>query len=262
MTSHPDGSETAKIWIGNERRLNSVGTDLLQALTKTCHDLAAREKLRVVVVTGARTIESVTPAFCAGANIREMAALTSNDEARRFITAVRDACQALRDLPVVTVARIHGLTFGAGLELAASCDFRYATSQSQFSMPEVVLGIPSVVQARLLANVIGWQKTKELVYLGKHIDGSTAFQWGLLDQVYEGPNELDAAVEEVVRNLASNGPQAMRAQKRLIRLWEERDLQTGVDAGVDSFASMWDDGGSEPKEYMKRFTERERKPRA
>ena len=260
ITTRPDGSETAKIYIANEARLNSLGSDLLQALTKTCHDLSSRENLRVVVFTSARTIDNKVPSFCAGANIREMAALTSPDEARKFITGIRDACQALRDLPVVTIARIHGLCFGAGLELAASCDFRYATSDSKFSMPEVVLGIPSVVQARLLANIIGWQKTKELVYMGTHLDGAAAAQCGLIDQGYEGPDELDAALDEIVGNLVSQGPQAMRAQKRLVRLWEESDLQSGVDAGVDSFASMWEDGGSEPKEYMKRFTERQRKP--
>ncbi|KIV81382.1 hypothetical protein PV11_03573 [Exophiala sideris] len=262
ITTQPDGSEIAKIYIANEARLNSLGSDLLQSLTKQCHDLASREKLRVVVFTGSRTTDDKVPAFCAGANIREMAALTSQDEARKFITAVRDACQALRDLPVVTMARIHGLCFGAGLELAASCDFRYATSDSKFSMPEVVLGIPSVIQARLLANIIGWQKTKELVYMGTHLDGAAAAQCGLIDQVHEGPGELDAALDEIVENLVSQGPQAMRAQKRLVKLWEESDLQTGVDAGVDSFASMWEDGGSEPKEYMKRFTERQRKPKS
>ncbi|KAI1609415.1 ClpP/crotonase-like domain-containing protein [Exophiala viscosa] len=262
ITTQPDGSETAKIYIANEARLNSLGSNLLQTLKKTCHDLSSREKLRVVVFTSARTIDTKIPAFCAGANIREMAALTSQDEARKFITGIRDACQALRDIPVVTIARIHGLCFGAGLELAASCDFRYATSDSRFSMPEVVLGIPSVVQARLLANIIGWQKTKELVYMGTHLDGAAAAQCGLIDQGYKGPGELDAALDEIVGNLVSQGPQAMRAQKRLVRLWEESDLQIGVDAGVDSFASMWKDGGSEPKEYMKRFTERQRKPKS
>ena len=253
----------SEVCIENAGRLNSLNTELLEALRHVLGQLASREgeDLRCVVLTGAEHASAdsegpKTAAFCGGADIREMAALHSPDGARRFITAVHDACQAVRDMPVVTVAGIHGVTFGAGLELAASCDFRYASRQSAFSMPEVALGIPSVVEARLLANIVGWQRTKSLVYLGNKIDASTAEGWGLVDRVFDSRARLEEGVLGLVETMATHGPKAMRAQKQLVRRWEECDLPSGVEAGIESFASMWDDGGAEPKRYMKPFLER------
>ncbi|KAK5451971.1 hypothetical protein LTS15_007694 [Exophiala xenobiotica] len=264
-----DGAEIAQVWICNARRANSVGSALLRSLTKVLAQLASRERLRVVVLSSegpagttgttnsATATATATPTFCGGANVREMGAIGSPEDARRFITAVHDACKALRDMPVLTVASIHGLTLGAGVELVASCDFRYATKVSAFSMPEVVLGIPSVVQARLLANIIGWQRTKEMVYFARRIDAQTAARWGLVDAVYDTAEELDAAsVELTTKTIVAMGPQAMRAQKRLVKIWEETDLQGGVEAGIDEFANMWKDGGSEPKKYMRPFLQR------
>lgn len=268
----------SEVCIENAGRLNSLNTELLQGLCFVFRQLALREDLRCVVVTGAEDVslsisgsasaststpptssappKPKTPAFCAGADIHEMSALDSSSEASKFITAVHDACQAVRDTPVVTVASIHGLTFGAGLELAASCDFRHASRASLFSMPEVILGIPSVVQARLLANIIGWQRTKMLVYLGHQIDASTAESWGLVDRVFETRGALEEGVWGLVETVAANGPRAMRAQKLLVHKWEESDLRTGVEAGVEAFAGMWRDGGVEPRQYMRPFLER------
>ncbi|KAL6252876.1 hypothetical protein RBB50_000595 [Rhinocladiella similis] len=197
------------------------------------------------------------PKFCAGADLREMHALTTPLEAREFITSVHDACQALRDIPVPTLARIDGATLGAGLELAASCDFRVATHRSVFAMPEVKVGIPSVVQARLLANIVGWQRTREMVYLGHSVDATQAEQWGLVDRVCGTPGELHEASLAIVRAVVENGPRAMRAQKRLLRTWEERSLNEGVEAGVEEFADMWtEDRGEEVRNYMGRVLAR------
>lgn len=187
-----------------------------------------------------------------------MAAISSYKEARQFISRLHEACQAVRDLPVVTVAQIHGLCLGGALELAASCDFRYATRASKFSMPETKYGIPSVIEARLLANIVGWQRTKEMVYLAKMYSAEEMEKWGLVDTICQDGQELEVKVAEVVNTVASYGPQTMRSQKRLVKLWEESDLLTGVEAGIDAYASMFNDGGSEPAKYMKAFTERKR----
>jgi enoyl-CoA hydratase/carnithine racemase len=185
-----------------------------------------------------------------------MAGLRTYEEAKQFISQLHEACQAVRDLPVVTVAQIHGLCLGGALELAAACDFRYATRSSTFSMPETKYGIHSVIEARLLANIVGWQRTKEMVYLAKMYRADQMQKWRLVDELCEDVQQLESKVAEVVQTVASYGPQAMRAQKRLVRLWEENDLVSGVEAGIDAYAGMFRDGGSEPAKYMKAFTER------
>lgn len=72
-----------------------------------------------------------------------------------FVTRIHNVCKAIRDLPVPVVARLHGAVIGAGLEIAASCDLRVAAEGTKFAMPEVRLGIPSVVEAALLPRLMG-----------------------------------------------------------------------------------------------------------
>jgi enoyl-CoA hydratase/carnithine racemase len=252
-----DQGVIATITLSNPKRLNCLNGQLISKLTSTLRSLALESDLRCVVIRG-EVSSTKTASFSSGANIYEMAMLNNYDDAKAFISWLHEACQAMRDLPVVTIAQIHGLCLGAALELAASCDFRYATRTSTFSMPETKYGIPSVIEARLLANIVGWQKAKEMVYFAKFYDGEQMEKWGLVDESCEDVEELEKKVSEMAGLVAAYGPETMRSQKRLVRLWEEKDLVTGVEAGIDSYASMFKDGGSESSSYMKQFTDRKR----
>ena len=95
-----------------------------------------------------------------------MAAL-DRDSAKGFITLVHRTCDCLRHLPVPVIARIDGYALGAGLEVAAACDLRVATTRARFGMPEVKVGIPSVVEAALIPRLIGLGRTRELSCLAK-----------------------------------------------------------------------------------------------
>ena len=123
-----------------------------------------------------------TKAFIGGANIFEMATLDAA-HAEGFITLVHRCCNAVRELPVPVIARVNGYALGAGLEVAAACDLRIASSNAVFGMPEVKVGIPSVVEAALLPGLIGWARTRELLLFGENIDAATALAWGLVEQV-------------------------------------------------------------------------------
>ena len=105
-------------------------------------------------------------------------------------------------------------------------------------MPEVKLGVPSVVEAALLPGLIGWGRTRELLLFGENIDAATALRWGLVEQVV-APDALDAAVEARLDALLSCGPQAVRLQKRLIRDWENMTLDQAVRAGIESFKQAY-----------------------
>jgi len=249
--------QIAKVTIHNAGKLNTVNAGIMDGLMETFKNLASEPDLRAVVLTG-ETSNAKFPAFCGGANIYEMAILDSKSTAETFISGIHNVCQAIRDLPAIVVARIHGLTLGAGLEIAAACDFRYATKASIFGMPEVKLGIPSVVEARLLANIIGWQRTRQMVLLGENYPSNRAIEFGLIDECLPDVAELDERIDNVIGILCSNGPRAMKAQKRLVQTWEEHDYDSGIKAGITAFAEMYEDGGVEPKEYMKIFTERKK----
>ena len=124
------------------------------------------------------------------------------------------------------IARVNGYALGAGLEVAAACDLRIASSNAVFGMPEVKVGIPSVVEAALLPGLIGWGRTRELLLFGENIDAATALAWGLVEQVV-APDALDAAVEARLASLLGAGPQAVRLQKKLIRQVGRSDSVSG-----------------------------------
>jgi len=125
-------------------------------------------------------------------------------------------------------------------------------------MPEVKVGIPSVVEAALLPGLIGWGRTRELLLFGENIDAPTALSWGLVEQVV-APEHLDAAVEARLAALLAAGPRAVRLQKQLIRRWEDLTLSQAVSAGIESFTQAY--ATDEPARMMAQFTQR-RRPRA
>ena len=233
--------------------MNIVNTSILSQLITTCEELSKDQDLRAVVLTGGPTAEGKSPSFIGGADIKEMYSLSSPDEARTFITGVHKACQALRDLPVPVIARVDGFSLGAGLEIMVSCDLRVATQESQFGMPEVRVGIPSVVEAALLPQLIGFGRTRRLLYLAEIIKGREAKEWGLIEEVVQDADGLDRTVDEWVSRLCEMGPIAIRQQKRLMMRWEDSSIAEGIQAGIDEFALAFEaNGGQEPREYMVR----------
>ena len=148
--------------IDNARRLNVMNGALMSALADTMAKLAGNDALRAVVLTGAGP-----KAFTAGADINEMAGIENAAAAKAFIMRLHRCCDAIRDLPVPVIARIHGYCFGGGLELAAACDVRIASEAATFGMQEVKIGIPSVIEAALLPPLVGWGRAREILLLGE-----------------------------------------------------------------------------------------------
>jgi enoyl-CoA hydratase/carnithine racemase len=179
-----------------------------------------------------------------------MAALESPAEAEAFIRRIHGICTAIRDLPVPVIARINGWCLGAGLEVAAACDMRIAVRDAKFGMPEVRVGIPSVVEAALLPGLIGWGRTRRLLLLAETISAADALNWGLLEEVAHR-ERIDARIEAWVTNLLAAGPEAIRAQKALIRQWEDRPISEAIAAGITAFAASWKT--DEPKRMMRAF---------
>jgi enoyl-CoA hydratase/carnithine racemase len=242
-----EGGEIAFVTVDNRRKLNIIGRALMRDFIAAMETLAARDDLRAVVISGAGE-----RAWIGGANILEMADLDPGS-AREFITLLHHACRAVRDCPVPVIAAIRGYALGAGLELAAACDLRIAARDAIFGMPEVKVGIPSVIEAALLPALIGWGRTRELLLFGENIDAAKAYEWGLVQRVVE-PSALDGAVEDYLRALFATGPQAIRTQKQLIRKWEDLTVSGAIQAGIDAFASSWE--SDEPRRLMHAFRDR------
>jgi enoyl-CoA hydratase/carnithine racemase len=236
ITQHeerPEGGRLARLTIDNASKLNSLNRALMAEIIEAAGGLAADPQLRLVVLTGAGE-----RAFIGGADIGEIAAL-DREGAREFITLVHRCCDAFRRLPVPVIARIDGYALGAGLELACACDLRVASGRAQFGMPEVRIGIPSVVEAALLPKLIGHGRARRLLLTGEMIGAAEALSWGLVDAVAP-PEALDEAVEDLAAPILAAGPSAIRLQKSLILDWEELPTAAAVQRGIDCFVSAYD----------------------
>jgi enoyl-CoA hydratase/carnithine racemase len=239
-----DARGVAIVTIDNPAKLNTLNTSVMTELVAAVERLGGDASLRAVVLRGAGS-----RAFIGGADIAEMAALDAAS-ARAFITLVHRSCDVLRCLPVPVIARIQGYVFGAGVEIAAACDMRVAAGGSQFGMPEVRLGVPSVVEAALLPQLIGWGRTRQLLLTGDTIDAATAHAWGLVEKIVPA-DQLDQAVERLVASILESGPGAIRLQKALITAWEDLPLREAIQRGIDSFADAW--RTDEPRRLMQAF---------
>ena len=245
-----DARGVARLTVANDAKLNTLNAALLDEAIAALRELANHPGLRAAVLTG-----EGERAFIGGADIGAMAAIETPAEAEAFIRRVHGICAAIRDLPVPVIARINGWCLGAGLEVAAACDMRIAVRDAKFGMPEVRVGIPSVVEAALLPGLIGWGRTRRLLLLAETISAADALAWGLLEEVAHR-ERVDARVEAWITNLLAAGPEALRAQKALIRQWEDRPISEAIAAGITAFAASWKT--DEPKRMMRAFLEEQK----
>lgn len=214
----------ARIFLNRPEKANALNSAMLSALAGALESLD-RETLRVVVIAGRGRN------FCGGADSVELKALNPQT-APGFVTRIHQVCRAIRELPVPVVAKLHGAVIGAGLEIAAACDLRVAAEGTTFSMPEVRLGIPSVVEAALLPRLMGSGRAAWLVLTGEAIDARRALEWGLIEEVSP---DADLAAQKLVKSLLAGAPTALREQKRLLHLWDEAPLATAVAASIEAF---------------------------
>ena len=226
--------------------LNVLTPALIDALRVAFRDLGADPALRVVVLAGSGR------AFSAGVDVATMRDLDAAG-ARTLIGALRTTVQALEEVPVPTIARLHGHVLGGAPELTLACDLRIAAASCRLGMPEITVGIPSVIQAALLPGLIGWGRTAELLLGGRPIDALEAERWGLVNRAVE-EEALDREVEGWVDRLLALPPDALRLQKALLARWRRVDLDTAVTLSMDAFVRAYATG--EPRRAMQGFFER------
>lgn len=244
-----DSRGVVRLAVCNAGSLNILSSAVTDGLREGFEKLAGDKSIRAVILAG-----QSEKSMIGGADIREMAKLDQKS-AEAFITRLRDLCEAIRRFPAPVIARLPGWCLGGGLEVAAACDIRIAAHDARFGMPEVKVGIPSVIHATLLPRLIGFGRARWLVMTAENIDAPTALAWGLVDRV-AAPGGLDDAVEHTVKALLECGPEALRIQKELCRHWEELPLTECVNLSVGDFGKSFLTG--EPQRMMGSFLDRKR----
>ena len=239
----------ATVTVNNPGQRNALGNAGKRELAEALERVAATDGLRVVILTGAGE-----KSFIGGANLKEMSTFVRHDASDGPALTHR-VCEAIRRTAVPVLARINGWCLGAGLEIAAACDMRAAADTARFGMPEVLFGLPSGMEACLLPQLIGWGKTRELVFTGRHIDCAEAMACHLIERISPA-DKLDEAVEDWVAAILRAGPNAIRAQKELIRDWERMSIADAVQQGIRAVAAAH--GTDEPKQLMGAFIARKK----
>lgn len=237
----------AQLTITNAGPLNIMNSAVINGVREGLEQLGKERDLRVLIIRG-----SGEKSMIGGADIKEMAKL-DQASAEKFITGLRDVCEAVRQFPAPVIARLRGWCLGGGLEFAAACDIRIASQEAKFAMPEVKVGIPSVIHAALLPRLIGWGRARWLILTAATVDAPTALNWGLVDQVV-AEADLDQAITATATAIAECGPEAMRSQKALLREWEELPLTESVNLSVGVFGKSFLTG--EPQRHMQAFLDR------
>lgn len=230
--------------------LNLLEPGLIQALRDAFRTLADDRTVRVVVLTGRGR------AFTAGMDVNVLSSLDVGT-AKALITGLHEAIQAVHLAPFPVVGAINGHALGAGFELALACDLRIAARGATFGLPEVRVGVPSVIEAALLAPLVGPGRAAELLLCGESIGADEALTWGLVNRVVD-PVAIGGAVDALVGKILAGAPAAIRLQKELMIRWRSTDLATAVEYGVNAFAVSY--ATRDPAEGLRAFLEK-RAPR-
>jgi enoyl-CoA hydratase len=219
-------------WVTLDRPpLNLLTAELVGRLRDAFIDLRRDPEVRAAVITGAGR------AMTGGMQVQVLRDLDVG-RARALISGIHDAIEIVHEAPFPTVCMMNGACLGAGFELAMACDLRVAAAGAPMGLPEVRVGVPSVIQAALLPGLIGPGRAAELLLTGESIRAEQAYEWGLVNRVVPRP-ELEAATGELVGRILACSPTAIRLQKELIVRWRGTDVRTAIAYGINAFAQTY-----------------------
>jgi len=217
------------VTIDRPEKRNALNAEVRERLCAAVDQAIADPEARVLIFTGAGD-----KAFVAGADVGEFAGRSPIEQRRAM--AVPTVFDRIWNAPLPTIAMINGWCLGGGCELALSCDIRIGADTAMLGQPEVRLGIiPGGGATQRLPRLIGYGKALQLVLTGEPIDGVSAYEIGLLDEVVPA-TELRARTLEVARSMAEKSPVALAIAKRAIRAAFELPLSAGLEQERDLFA--------------------------
>jgi len=233
---------------------NAFNASLIAELQRIFAGLAREgpTELRAVVLAGAG------PSFCAGADVDWMrAALQLDVEANEHdAMAMADMLEAIDTCPVPVIARVHGPALGGGAGLCAVADLVVAEAGAKFGFTETRLGIlPAVISPFVIAR-IGETHARALFPGGRRFDAIRAQRIGLVHEVVEGVEALDAAVDQAIADILASGPTAVRAAKAIVR--EVRGLGHGSAKWHTARVIARQRVSEEAQEGFRAFTEKRR----
>jgi enoyl-CoA hydratase len=211
----------AYVTINREQALNALNHATLAELRRVFERLREDETVSGVILTGAGK------SFVAGADISELAAIGAIDAAT-FTGYGQSVFGLIEALGKPVIAAVNGYAFGGGCELALACTLRIGTPEAKFGQPETKLGvIPGFGGTQRLPRLIGKGRALQLILTAQAIDATEAHRIGLLNEIVPREKLLPRA-EELLQQIAANGPLATRFALAAVNAGLEGSLQTGL----------------------------------
>lgn len=211
------------ITLNRPEKLNAFDEHMIREIRSVIWKVNFDDSIRVVVITGAGR------AFCAGRDIKGLD-YENNLETpgyRAYVRANHEMFDDFENLEKPIIAAVNGICAGGGVEMAVACDFRIASSNAEFLLPENQLGvIPASGACSRMIQMIGIGRLKEMVMAALPVKADEALRIGLVNRVHPPEKVLDGALE-FARHLLKLAPQAMGMGKHIINMCQNVDTETG-----------------------------------
>ena len=199
--------------LNRPEKRNSLAPETLGLLTGEFLRLGKNTDIRCVVIRG-----SGDRAFCSGYDI---AAISEEEIAIENAHPLTEAMRAVKSYPLPVIAMINGHAFGAGLELAVTCDLRVCADDAELAIPPAKLGVTYHYSGiRQFLNLVGPGFTRELFLTGNPVSAERALEKGLVDHVVKR-DELEKFTYALARGISENAPLSVMSMKKMINIWEE-----------------------------------------
>ena len=241
----------ATLEIDGRTDLNLLGPDVFRELRDRVEQCGDDESLRAIILRG-----SGERAFSAGVDLHEMKDLEPLS-AERFIRSLHESARGLLNCPLPVVGAIHGPCLGGAFELALACDIRVAADDAVFGLPEVRVGLPSVIEASLLPPTVGLGRARRMLLTGETVDADEALSIGLVDKVVPKA-QLEEAAQETAETFLGMGRYILATQKQIVSAWLEMGQEAAAEYSIKAFSMCFNT--PYPNEAMTAFLEK-RPPR-
>jgi enoyl-CoA hydratase len=229
-----DSNGITVIMFNRPQVMNALDLETMTQFAQAVDAMQSDAELRAVILTGAGE-----EAFCSGGDLHELSALTSEADARDFITIMGDALLKLERLPVPVIAAINGYALGGGSEVAVACDMRIMDDQTRLGFVQIRLGLtPGWGAGQRLMRLVGYSRAMGLLLQGKAIFADEIDTLGLATRIVEQGTALDYALD-FAGHIAKQSPEVVRGVKALLRAGLEHPYEEALQIERDIFPPLW-----------------------
>ena len=201
--------------------VNSLSVDLVCEFSKIISSL--EKDIKMLVITGSGK------GFCAGADLKERSQM-NDTQTIAVVDSYRKLFEDIENTSCPTIARINGYALGGGLELALSCDFRYAVKDTVLGFPETNLGIiPGAGGTQRLTRLIGVSRAKKWIFTADKFTGEQAFRDNVVDQCFDSNKDMDLYIKNLSKRISKNSQNAVSLAKNAIDYSVKADFPSGME---------------------------------